>query len=360
MTRDETSEPKTIMIIAGGTGGHIYPALAVAATLVERKWRVIWLGAPGGMETALVAKAGFPMHTVDFAGVRGKGFARLLSTPGALSRACWQALGAIRAANPNVVLGMGGYISAPGGLMARLAGKPLVIHEQNSIAGFANRMLAHIARRVLAAFPDVLPRAEHTGNPVRAEIANIASPGERYARRGGRLRVLVVGGSLGAQALNEAIPKALAMLPWNMRPAVLHQSGAKHISELRANYDAASIEGDLVAFIEDMAAAYADADLVICRAGATTIAELSAAGVASVLVPFPHAVDDHQTSNAKFLADQDAAILLPQGEMTPEAIAKLFIDLSRPKLAAMAEKARALGKPDAAVRVADVCEAVAK
>jgi len=256
------------------------------------------------------------------------------------------------------VLGLGGYVAFPGGMMASLLARPLALHEQNAIAGLANRVLAGVSDKVMVAFPGALKKAEWTGNPVRAQIATMAPPEQRYARREGPIRLLVVGGSLGAQALNEAVPKALALL--SPRPAVLHQAGEKHLEALKNNYRVAGVQGELVAFIDDMARAYAAADLVICRAGAVTIAELSAGGMASILVPFPHAVDDHQTANAKYLADRGAAILLPQRELTAQRLAALLGSLDRPKLLEMAKQARALGKPDAARLVAARCMELAK
>ena len=297
---------RTVMIMAGGTGGHIYPALAVADVLRDRGWQVVWLGTPEGMESRIVPQHGYKLVPVRFGGVRGKGFLAKLFLPTRLLVAFWQSARAIRALRPDVVLGMGGYISFPGAMMASLFSRPLVIHEQNSIAGLANRVLAHIADRVLAAFPSVLNKAEHTGNPVRHLITTMAAPAERYGARNGPLQLLVVGGSLGAQILNDTIPKAVALIPWNQRPQVKHQAGERHIAALKANYAAAGIEGDLVAFIDDMADAYANADLVICRAGATTVAEIAAAGVASILVPYPYAVDDHQSTNARYLSDTGA------------------------------------------------------
>lgn len=349
---------RTILVMAGGTGGHIYPALAVADHLRDAGWRIVWIGTPEGMESRIVPKAGYPLETVRFGGVRGKGWLTKALLPIRLAAAFWQSGHAIRRVAPDVVLGMGGYISFPGGIMAALLGRPLVIHEQNSRAGLANRVLARVARRVLTAFPDALPKGEHTGNPVRTVISAIPAPAERYGARGGRLRILVVGGSLGAQVLNEVIPKALALLPWAARPSVTHQAGEKNIEALRATYKDAAVEGTLVPFIEDMAAAYAEADLVICRAGATTVAEIAAAGVASFLVPYPYAVDDHQTANARYLSDAGAAVLVPQAELTPERLANLIIDTPRPKLAEMAGRARTLGRTDATARVAAVCEAV--
>jgi len=256
---------------------------------------------------------------------------------------------------PDVVLGMGGYVAFPGGMMATLLARPLAVHEQNAIAGLVNRVLAAVADKAMVAFPDALARAEWTGNPVRADIAGIAEPAARYARRSGPLRLLVVGGSLGAQALNETVPKALALISADVRPSVVHQAGEKNLAALKSNYQTSGVQGDLVAFIEDMARSYAAADLVICRAGAMTVSELAAGGIASVLVPFPHAVDDHQTANAEFLAGKGAAILLPQASLSPQGLAQMLQNLDREKIADMAVRARALGKPDAARVVADRC-----
>jgi len=348
------------MIMAGGTGGHVFPALAVADCLRADGWRVVWLGARTGMEATLVPQRGHEMAWIRFSGLRGKGLLAKLALPLNLLVAFWQSLRAIRAHRPDVVLGMGGYIAFPGGMMAALLGRPLVIHEQNSIAGLANRVLAGVADRILVAFPGALPRSRLVGNPVRDAIASVPAPAARFAGRSGPLRVLVVGGSLGAAALNEIVPKALALLPPDARPRVTHQSGARHLDALRANYAAAGVEGNIVAFIDEMDQAYADADVVLCRAGATTVAELAAAGVAAILVPFPFAVDDHQTTNARHLADPGAAILIQQRELTPEKLAEVLRGLSRRELLAMAEKARGLGRPDAARAVAEACIELAK
>jgi UDP-N-acetylglucosamine--N-acetylmuramyl-(pentapeptide) pyrophosphoryl-undecaprenol N-acetylglucosamine transferase len=348
------------MIMAGGTGGHVFPALAVADYLRARDWRVVWLGALSGMEATLVPQHGYELAPIRFAGLRGKGLAAKLLLPLILLVAFWQSLRAIRAHKPDVVLGMGGYIAFPGGMMAALLGRPLAIHEQNSIAGLANRVLAGVADRVLVAFPGALPKSEPTGNPVRDAIAGVTAPARRFAGRSGRLRVLVVGGSLGAAALNERVPRALALLSAGDRPHVVHQSGAKHLDALRAGYAAAGVEAELRPFIEDMAQAYADADVVICRAGAITVAELAAVGVASILVPFPFAVDDHQTTNARYLADAGAAILVQQRDLTPENLADALRGLTRERLLAMAEKARSLGKPEATRAVAEACMGLAR
>jgi UDP-N-acetylglucosamine--N-acetylmuramyl-(pentapeptide) pyrophosphoryl-undecaprenol N-acetylglucosamine transferase len=351
---------RTIMIMAGGTGGHVFPGLAVAEFLRDSGWRVVWLGARSGMEANLVPKRGYEMAWVSFSGVRGKGPVAWFFLPLRLLLALWQSARAIFRHRPDVVLGMGGYISFPGGMMAVLLGKPLVIHEQNSIPGLANQVLAGVADRVLCAFPGVLRRATLTGNPVRPQIAAIAIPERRYAQRSGPLRVLVVGGSLGAKALNDVVPRALALLPRERRPLVTHQSGAWHVEALREAYSAAGVQAATPAFIEDMAAAYAEADLVVGRAGAITVAEIAAAGVASVLVPYPHAVDDHQRTNARFLADAGAAVLVPQSELSAERLATLLAGFDRARLREMAQRARLLGRPDATSAVAQVCAELAQ
>ena len=345
--------------MAGGTGGHIMPGLAVADYMRDLGWRVVWMGNPDGMEARLVPGRGYEMAWVRFAALRGKGVMRKLLLPFNLLRGFWQALRQLRLVRPDVVVGMGGFISFPGGMMAALTGRHLVLHEQNSIAGLANKTLAIVARRVLTGFPGVLRKGEWCGNPVRPEIAQLVSPAERFAGRSGRLHLLVLGGSLGAQVLNETLPKALALIAAEERPEVVHQSGEKHLESLRQAYAHAGVKGHLVAFIEDMAGAYEWADLVVCRAGALTIAELAAAGVGSILVPFPSAVDDHQTANARFLSNAGAAILLPQTALTPERLS-LIRGMSRDQLLQMAEKARALARPDAAAYVAEVCEEVAQ
>ncbi|HEX8986389.1 MAG TPA: undecaprenyldiphospho-muramoylpentapeptide beta-N-acetylglucosaminyltransferase [Rhodocyclaceae bacterium] len=350
---------KTLLVMAGGTGGHIMPGLAVGDYAKAQGWRVVWMGNPDGMEARLVPQRGYEMAWVRFTALRGKGLVRKLLLPFNLLRGFWQALREIKRIQPDVVVGMGGFITFPGGMMAVWKNVPLALHEQNSVAGLANRVLARVADLVLTGFPEVLAGGDWLGNPVRAEIAKLPPPAERLRGRTGPLRILVVGGSLGAQALNEAVPRAMALIPEGERPEVVHQSGEKHLAKLQAGYAAAGVRANCVAFIEDMAGAYEWADLVICRAGALTVAELSAAGAASILVPFPHAVDDHQTGNARFLANAGAAILLPQKELSPERLA-LLRDMSREQLLQMAEKARALAKPDAAAAVARACMALAK
>lgn len=348
------------MIMAGGTGGHIFSALAVADILRDQGWQVIWLGAPNSMEAELVPKHGYPIAMVRFSGLRGKGVMRKLMLPLNLLVAMWQSIVAVFLHRPDVVLGMGGYITFPGGLVAFLLRRPLVIHEQNSVAGLSNRVLAKLASRVLSGFPDVLPDAVWCGNPVRSSIAVLPEPESRYASRTGKLYVLVVGGSLGAQAINEVVPQALALMEEVTRPAVIHQTGKLHEAVVHEAYRKAGVQGDVRAFIDDMAAAYADADLVICRAGALTVAELAAAGVASLLIPFPHAVDDHQTHNAHFLSMRGAAVLWPQTELTAEKLAQWLGSMDREQLKVMAQQARKVSKTDAAGVVAAECKELAE
>jgi len=350
---------RNIMIMAGGTGGHIFPALAVADVLRADGWKVTWMGAPKSMEAELVPKHGYDIAWVRFSGLRGNGLLRKLMLPFNLLIALWQSAVAIFRYRPDVLLGMGGYITFPGGAMAALLRKPLVIHEQNSVAGMSNKALAKISDRVLSGFPEVLQKAEWCGNPVRDSIAALADPKERYRARSGVLNVLVVGGSLGAQALNECLPQALFCMPQEIEPKVIHQTGKKHFADVQELYHSAGIAAEVMPFLDDMAKYYAWADVVICRAGALTVAELAAAGVASILVPFPYAVDDHQTYNAKFLSDKGAAILLPQDELTARGLAKVLEEMTREKALTMAMAARALAQPAAAQRVAQVCKELA-
>lgn len=351
---------KTLMVMAGGTGGHIYPGVAVAEVLKRQGWRIVWLGNPAGMEARIVPSRGYDMAWINFGALRGKGLVRAALLPFNLLRGFWAALRALKTFKPSVVLGMGGYVSFPGGMMAALIGRPLVLHEQNAVAGLANRVLAGVADRVLSGFPVVLKGAQWVGNPVRAEIAAVPEPAARYAGRQGSLRVLVVGGSLGARVLNETVPRALALLPEGCRPQVTHQAGAAQIDALKAAYAQAGVAGELLPFIDDMAARYAEADLVICRAGALTVAELAAAGVASILVPLPHAVDDHQTHNARFLSEAGAATLMAQSALTPEALAAVLKNLTREALCEQAQAARKKAKADAAEIVAQACAGLAK
>ncbi|MFM6996760.1 MAG: undecaprenyldiphospho-muramoylpentapeptide beta-N-acetylglucosaminyltransferase [Limnohabitans sp.] len=344
------------LIMAGGTGGHIFPGLAVAQALREAGWRVHWLGVPGSMEAQIVPPQGFAFEPVQFGGVRGKGPLTLALLPLKLLRAFWQSLQVVRRVQPDVVIGLGGYITFPGGMMASLWGRPLILHEQNSVAGLANRVLAHVADRVYSAFPQALPGALCVGNPLRAAFLQQGSPAERFAGREGRLRVLVVGGSLGAQALNQTVPQALALLAPDQRPLVTHQSGARQIDALRQAYAEAGVEAELTPFIEDTASAYAQADLVICRAGASTVTELAAVGAAAILVPFPHAVDDHQTVNARYLSEQGAGWLLPQTDLTAAGLAQRLLTLDRATLQATAERAHALRQTEATTQIVAACK----
>ena len=353
--------PRTALVMAGGTGGHIFPGLAVAQALRARGWDVYWLGGRGSakapsMESRLVPAQGFALEMLDFSGVRGKGPLTLGLLPLRLLRACWQGIGVLRRVRPDVVVGLGGYITFPAGMMAALLRKPLVLHEQNAAAGMANRVLARVADRVFSAFPDVLASAQWVGNPLRADFLDRATPQQRFAGRAGALRVLVVGGSLGARVLNETVPQALALLPAEQRPRVTHQSGSAQIDALRANYQRAGVAAELVPFIDDMADALADADLVICRAGASTVTELAAIGVAALFVPLSSAVDDHQTRNARFLVERGGGWLMPQAELTPESLAQFLQQATRENLLACASAARRHARVDAAERVADACE----
>ena len=347
---------KCALIMAGGTGGHIFPGLAVAQALRERGWRVHWLGAPNSMESRLVPPKGFPLETVNFSGVRGKGLRTLLALPVRLVRALVQSLQVIHRVQPNVLVGLGGYITLPGGLMGALIGKPLVLHEQNSVAGMANKVLAVVARRVFTAFPKVMAKGQWVGNPLRTEFLAQPDPAARFAGRSGPLRLLVVGGSLGARALNTVVPQALALIPANLRPTVVHQSGDKQIEELRGNYAAAGVQAQLTPFIDDTAKAFADADWVICRAGASTVTEIAAVGAAAIFVPFPFAVDDHQTTNARFLVSAGGGWLVQQSDLTPEGLAKMLLNSERLALVDIAEKAKNMQKINATREVVAACE----
>ncbi|CAM8671300.1 MurG UDP-N-acetylglucosamine,LPS N-acetylglucosamine transferase [Comamonadaceae bacterium] len=351
---------KTALIMAGGTGGHIFPGLAVAQALIDKGWRVHWLGAPGSMESRIVPSRGIPLELVNFGGVRGKGLKTLAFLPFKLLRAFWESLQVVRRVRPDVVVGLGGYITFPGGMMGVLCGKPLVLHEQNSVAGLANKVLAGVADRVFSAFPGVMPKAEWIGNPLRAEFLNLPTPEQRFAGRSGPLKVLVVGGSLGARALNTVVPQALALIPESQRPIVTHQAGEKQIDELRANYAAAGVQAHLTPFIDNTALAFADADLVICRAGASTVTELAAVGAPAAFVPFPSAVDDHQTFNARFLVEQGGGWLMPQATLTPESLAEMLQKTERPALMQQALGAKKMQKLHATDAVVAACEELAK
>ena len=351
---------KTALVMAGGTGGHIFPGLAVAQALREQGWKVHWLGAPGSMEERLVPPQGFPLETIDFSGVRGKGLLTLALLPLRLLKAFAQAWAVVRRVRPDVVIGLGGYINFPGDIMTTLAGKPLILHEQNSVAGMANKVLANVASRVFCAFPNALPGAQWVGNPLRQAFLQQPPPAERFAGRSGPLRILVVGGSLGAKALNDTVPQALALIPPEQRPQVRHQSGAKQMQALQASYAAAGVQAELTPFIDDTASAYAQADLVICRAGASTVTELAAVGAAAIYVPFPHAVDDHQTTNARFVVDAGGGWVVQQTALSPEKLAHMIQNMQRSTLLETAQKAKMMQKTEATAAVVAACQELAR
>ena len=353
--------PRCALIMAGGTGGHIFPGLAVAESLRDKGWRVHWLGGKGSpgnpsMESQLVPPRGFAFETIDFSGVRGKGPITLALLPLRLLKAFWQSIQVMRRVKPQVVIGMGGYIAFPAGMMAVLLNKPLVLHEQNSVAGMVNKILAQVADRVFTAFPNVLKNAQWVGNPLRTAFLQQARPDVRFAGRSGPLRLLVVGGSLGAKALNSVVPQALALIPIEKRPIVTHQSGTKQIDELRANYQAEGVDANLTPFIDDTASAFADADLVICRAGASTVTEIAAVGAAALFVPFPSAVDDHQTSNARFLVEQGAGWQIAQSELTPQLLANMLQNTERVALLNIGLQAKTMQKIEATAHIVAACE----
>lgn len=354
-------KPATILIMAGGTGGHVFPALALARLLRAASHEVVWLGTRRGLEARVVPADNFAIEWLSMSGLRGKGAFTLLLAPFKLLQSLWQALGVMRRRQPNLVVGFGGFVTGPGGLAAWLTRRPLLVHEQNAIAGYSNRLLARFAGRVFSAFPNAFPagvRDQVVGNPVRAEIAMQEPPAVRFARREGTLRLLVVGGSLGAARLNAVVPFAVAQLAQSgVTLRVRHQAGERGIDAARAAYADARVEADVAPFIDDMAGAYADADLVICRAGALTVSELAAVGVASILVPFPAAVDDHQTFNAQFLVREGAAVLIADRELTADKLAATLRELcaGRGRLLAMAERARLMARPRAAEELAAAC-----
>ena len=358
-----TNMNKRLMIMAAGTGGHIFPGIAIAQTMRARGWEVSWLGTAHGMETELVPKAGIPMDSIDFAGMRGKGLGHTIKGAfkmlGAFA-ACRRYLGRRK---PDVVLGMGGYVTVPGGMMAKTRNIPLALVNADAALLLSNKTLAPIASRVLFGFPAdfgaAAGKAVVTGNPVRQQILDLPVPSARFAGRSGPLRVLVVGGSLGAKVLNDSVPAALAQIDPATRPVVTHQSGKKNIDALRAAYAAAGVQANVVDFIDDMAASYANADLVICRAGAITVSELTAAGVASVLVPFVASTTSHQRDNAIWMHEQKAAVHLPQGELNPQRLASLLQTTTRADCLAMAQAAHKVGKRDANEAIARELEQLA-
>jgi UDP-N-acetylglucosamine--N-acetylmuramyl-(pentapeptide) pyrophosphoryl-undecaprenol N-acetylglucosamine transferase len=355
---------KRLMIMAAGTGGHIFPGIAIAQTMRARGWEVSWLGTAHGMEGDIVPKHGIEMDVIDFAGMRGKGIGHTVSGAFKMAASFGRVRGFLATRKPDVVLGMGGYVTVPGGMMARMKGIPLALVNADAALLLSNKTLTPLAQRVLFGFPadfgKAAGKAVVTGNPVRKEILEMPAPARRFASRNGPLNILVVGGSLGAKVLNDAVPAALAMIPAGERPVVTHQSGKKNIDALRAAYKQAGVEANVVDFIDDMAAEYANADLVICRAGAITISELTAAGVASVLVPFVASTTSHQRDNAIWMDKQKAAVHLPQGELNAQRLANLLQSTSRDDCLRMAEAAMAVGRRDANDAIAGVLEQLAR
>ena len=354
---------KRLMIMAAGTGGHIFPGIAIAQTMRARGWEVTWLGTAHGMEQDLVPAQGIAIDAIDFSGLRGKGIGHTVGGVFKLATSFATCLRVLARRRPDVVLGMGGYVTVPGGMMARLRGVPLVLVNADAALLLSNKTLTPLAKHVLFGFPAdfgaAASKAIVTGNPVRKEILDMAAPTQRFDGRTGPLRILVVGGSLGAKVLNDSIPAALALIPEAGRPLVVHQSGKKNIDALRAGYAQAGMQADVVDFIDDMAAAYAHADLVICRAGAITVSELTAAGVASVLVPFMASTTSHQRNNAQWMAQQKAAIHLPQIELNAQALAALLQGLARDTCRTMAQAARSAGRRNANDAIAEVLEKLA-
>ncbi len=344
-----------VWVMAGGTGGHIMPGLAVADWLRDHDCDIKWVGNPGKMEGRLVPPAGYEMIPVTFAGVRGKGLLAKLRAPFGLLMSMAKLWRAMSQNKPALVLGMGGYVTMPGGLVAKLRGVPIVLHEQNAIAGKTNLWLARIASIRLEGFPKALSHGQWVGNPVRASLAQMPEPDQRYRARSGPLRILVVGGSLGAAALNEAIPIALSRIDPSKRPQVTHQSGEQHLENLKQAYQNVGVQATCVAFIDDMAGAMGEADLLICRAGAMTVSEVAAVGVAALFVPFPFAVDDHQTANAQYLVAHGAAYLRQQRDLAVEWLARWLEAQTRETLAAVAAKAREQAKPEATATIGAAC-----
>jgi UDP-N-acetylglucosamine--N-acetylmuramyl-(pentapeptide) pyrophosphoryl-undecaprenol N-acetylglucosamine transferase len=355
---------KKLLVMAGGTGGHVFPGIAVAEWWKEQGGEVAWLGTEHGLDTKLVPPTGIPFYPVAIKGLRGKGLKSYAMAPWKIFRAVTQSLSLMRKINPDVVLSMGGYVAGPGGVAAKLLRKPLVVHEQNAIPGATNTILAKFASKVLEAFPDSFPKkakAEWVGNPVRKDILSIASPEMRFSKQHEKLKLLIIGGSQGAQKINNVLPKMLAMMDENHRPDVWHQAGAKHFDDVLSFYRNENIKGKVVSFIDNMAEAFSWADLIICRSGALTVSEIAAVGIGSILIPFTHAVDDHQTANANFLAKQKAAIIIQERDLTPEKLMSVLNEIiSTPNAVLdMAKHARELAKPEATECVGNICLGVA-
>ena len=354
------SKLKRVVIMAGGTGGHVFPGLAVAEVMRDDDVEVHWLGTEKGIESRLVPEADIPFHEITISGVRGKGTTSLILAPFKMLRAVFQSYRHLRALKPDVVIGFGGFVSGPGGAAAWLLGLPLVVHEQNAKPGMTNKWLAKVAKRVLQGFPDAFKPAEKVmtvGNPVRADIEEMPAPDSR-ARGNGQWRLLMIGGSLGAQALNRLLPEALSLLPLDVRPEVLHQTGGKHLESTKMDYDSVGLHVKLVPFLKDMAEAYSWADMVLCRAGALTVSELCAAGVGAILVPYPHAVDDHQTANAQFMVNQSAGLCIQQKMLTPQKLADILRQFAESPAAraAMAKAAYRSRNLNVAEKIHSICE----
>lgn len=355
---------KRVLIMAGGTGGHVFPGLALATCLQRQGVEVHWLGTDRGLESTLVPDSGFQLHRVSIGGVRGKGLKTLLAAPYRIATAIAQSMRVIRQVKPDVIVGMGGFVSGPGGMAGWLSRCPLVIHEQNAKAGATNKILASFSRRVLEGFPDAFaasPKVMVTGNPVRADIEAMSAPASAMLPQRGRFRLLVLGGSLGAKPLNDLVPKAMALLGEDVRPEILHQTGGKHLEEAKKSYQSMGVDADIQPFIKDMAAAYSWADMVLCRAGALTVAELCAAGRGAVLVPYPHAVDDHQTANADYMVRGGAAVCVQQAELTQTRLAEMIRGFAQDpaKRVAMAQAAYALRKVQVAETMVSILRELA-
>ncbi len=356
----EIVKHKTAMIVAGGTGGHIFPGLAVAKELHNNGWDIVWLGTSSGMESTIIPQNNLKFESIQFSGLRGKGIVTWLCLPIRLFKAVIQTAKIINKTKPDIILGFGGYVTFPAGIMARLFGIPLLLHEQNSVAGLSNSILALIATKVYTAFPSVIKHANWIGNPLRFEFTQQSEPENRFKKRSGSLKILVIGGSLGAKFLNKIIPQTVNLIPKNNRPYITHQSGKYQFEELQENYNNFNINAELKPFIKDTASAFAGADLVICRSGASTVTELAAVGVAAIFIPLPSAVDDHQTKNAMYLIQNGAGWLLDQENLTPQKLADLITSLDRSELLINAINAKKMFKQGALKALTDACEDLIK
>lgn len=351
-----TQAKKSVLIAAAGTGGHIFPGLAIAEGLINHGWNVVWLGTTTGMENRIVTQRNIQFESIEFNGFRGKGFVSWLTMPLKLLRATVDSCKIIARIKPDLVVGFGGYVSLPVGFAAKLSFKKLVIHEQNSVVGLSNKILSYLTKYIFTAFPNVIRDAIVAGNPLRSEFVNVAAPELRFQNRAGPLSILIIGGSLGAKFLNETVPAAIKLMPENDRPFVMHQSGANQFDELLSLYRKLNVNATVVQFIENTASAFADADLIICRAGASTVAEITAVGAAAIFVPLPSAVDDHQSKNAKYLVDHNAAWLQQQRELTPEKLANEILNMNRNKLLEVAIASKKLNIPNTVMSMVKVCE----